>query len=365
VTDDWQRRAEQPFRLVFEAAPYAILMIDRARTITLINRQGEQLFGYGRDEIVGQPVELLIPERLRAHHPAHVAAYFAEPRERPMDGGRELFGQRKDGSEVAIEIGLSSMELPDGRFTLASIVDITERKRIKDELHRSNAELEQFAYIASHDLQEPLRMVASFTELLGQRYRGKLDERAEKYIFYAVDGAKRMQQLVADLLTYSRVGSQGGPLLPVSADAVVGRVLSTLAGPIRDTQAGFGIGPLPTVLADEPQLGQLFQNLISNALKFRGEAPPRVRIDAQHKDDRWVFSVADNGLGMEMQYADRIFQMFQRLHERGKFEGSGIGLAVVKRIVERHRGRIWLESTPGVGTTFYFTLLPSRARTAA
>jgi PAS domain S-box-containing protein len=364
VIDDWQRRADQPFGLVFEAVPYAMLMIGPDRTIVMINHKGEHLFGYARDEVVGRPIELLVPERVREPHAAHVARYLAGSDDRPMGAGRDLFGRRKDGSEVAIEIGLSSMELPDGRFTLASLVDITERKRIEEELRRSNAELEQFAYIASHDLQEPLRMVASFTELLGQRYRGKLDERADKYIFYAVDGAKRMQQLVADLLTYSRVGSQGGPLVPVSADAVIGRVLSTLAGPIRDTQAGFGIGQLPMVLADEPQLGQLFQNLIANALRFRGEAPPRVRIDAQRKDDRWVFSVADNGLGMEMQYADRIFQMFQRLHERGKFEGSGIGLAVVKRIVERHRGQVWLESTPGVGTTFYFTLLAAPGKAA-
>jgi PAS domain S-box-containing protein len=364
-SDEWHLRAERRFGMIVEAAPNAMLMIDRRRIITLINRKGEDLFGYPRDEIIGQPIELLLPEQLREPHAAHVAGYFAAPRDRPMGAGSELVGRRKDGSEVALEIGLSSVELPEGSFTLASVIDITERKRIEDEIRRSNSELEQFAYIASHDLQEPLRMVASFTELLGQRYRGKLDERADKYIFYAVDGARRMQQLVSDLLTYSRVGSQGGPLVAVSADAVLGRVLTSLAGPIRDTEAAFGIGPLPTVLADESQLGQLFQNLIANALKFRGEAPPRVRIDARVTGDRWLFSVADNGIGIEMQYAERIFQMFQRLHERGKFAGSGIGLAVVKRIVERHRGRIWLESTPGVGTTFYFTLLPAIEKVAA
>jgi light-regulated signal transduction histidine kinase (bacteriophytochrome) len=165
-----------------------------------------------------------------------------------------------------------------------------------------------------------------------------------------------MQRLVADLLAYSRVGSQGGPLAPVACAGVVQRVLVALQPAIAEAGASFEIGPLPTVQADEGQLGQLLQNLIGNALKFRGEAAPRVRIDARRLDDRWLFSVTDNGIGIEMRYAERIFQMFQRLHERGAFEGSGIGLAIAKRIVERHGGRIWFESAPGAGTTFWFTL---------
>jgi light-regulated signal transduction histidine kinase (bacteriophytochrome) len=201
-------------------------------------------------------------------------------------------------------------------------------------------------------------MVASYTELLGQRYRGKLDDKADKYIHYAVDGAKRMQQLVADLLAYSRVGSQGKPLVAVDAGAVVKGVLHVLAQPLQSAGAVVEVGPLPTVLADEPQLRQLLQNLVGNALKFRGDAAPRIAIDAQLVDDRWLFRVHDNGIGIDMQYAARIFEMFQRLHERGKYEGSGIGLAIAKRIVERHGGRIWIESALGAGTTFHFTLLP-------
>jgi PAS domain S-box-containing protein len=347
------------FRLLVEAAPHAMVVVGAAGAITFINRRGEALFGYARDELIGRPVELLVPERFRDLHHAEVGRYFVDPVARPMGTGRELFGRRKDGTEIAIEIGLSPIAAGTGTVTLASITDITERKRIEDRVRRANAELEQFAYIASHDLQEPLRMVASFTELLGQRYRGQLDAKADQYIFYAVDGARRMQQLIADLLAYSRVGSQGGPLVPVACDGVLPRVLGVLQPAIAETGAAFEIGPLPTVLADEGELGQLLQNLVGNALKFRGEAPPRIAIAARWHGDRWLFSVADNGIGIEMRYAERIFQMFQRLHDRGTFEGSGIGLAIAKRIVERHGGRIWFESTPGAGTTFFFTLAPA------
>jgi signal transduction histidine kinase len=226
-----------------------------------------------------------------------------------------------------------------------------------DELRRSNADLEQYAYIASHDLQEPLRMVANYTDLLAERYRGRLDDRAEKYIHYVTDGAKRMQRLVSDLLAYSRVGSKTSRMQPVRMETVLQTVLDSLDPSIRETGATVeAVGPLPTVMADEVQLVQLLQNLIGNAIKFRSPRAPRVLIDAVLRDDRWQFSVQDNGIGIDLRYAERIFQMFQRLHERGLHEGSGIGLAIAKRIVERHGGRIWLESEVGVGTTFFFTL---------
>jgi PAS domain S-box-containing protein len=350
------KRAQDLFRLVVESAPNAILVVDAQHVITLVNRNTEQLFGYSRDEMIGQSVALLVPVPFRKQHAVHAEAYRARPITRAMGGGRELIGRRKDGTEVAIEIGLNPLQTSDGLFTLASIIDITERKRVADELRRSNAELEQFAYVASHDLQEPLRMVASYTELLGQRYRGKLDDKADKYIFYAVDGAKRMQRLVSDLLAYSRVGSQGKRLVPVDAEAVVHSVVHMLGAAVRDASATIEVSPLPAVLADEGQLRQLFQNLIGNALKFRASADPVIGIRAARDGERWVFCVEDNGIGIDMQYAERIFQMFQRLHERNKYEGSGIGLAIVKRIVERHGGAIWLESKPGLGTSFFFSL---------
>lgn len=351
-----RHRAEARFQMVVEAAPNAMLMIDRRRRIALINRATEELFGYARAELIGQPVEVLVPPRLRDRHQDFVESFFAAPQKREMGAGRELHGQHRDGHEIQIEIGLNPIETREGMFTLASIIDITERKRRDLELERSNAELQQFAYVASHDLQEPLRMVANYTELLGQRYRGQLDARADKYIHYATDGAKRMQRLVADLLAYSRVGSQGKRLAPVSAAAVVDQVLQSIQSSLAESGAIVERGPLPVVLADELQLHQLFQNLIGNAIKFRAEAPPRVAIAAVASGHRWTFSVADNGIGIDMQYADRIYQMFQRLHAVGAYPGSGIGLALAKRIVERHDGKLWFESQLGVGTTFYFTL---------
>lgn len=202
-------------------------------------------------------------------------------------------------------------------------------------------------------------MVANYTELLAQRYGGQLDERADKYIRYASDGARRMQQLVSDLLAFSRVGSQGKPLLPVDAGRVVDDVMEMLGASMASSGASVSHASLPVVLADETQLRQLFQNLIGNAIKFRSEAAPVVRVEAAAKEGRWVFSVTDNGIGIDLEFADRIFQMFQRLHPVGKYEGSGIGLAIAKRIVERHGGRIWLESRPGAGSTFRFTLQPA------
>lgn len=351
-----RKRAEQWFRMVVEAAPSAMLIVSPSQRITLVNKRAEELFGYRREELVGQPLELLLPERYRSAHRALIAEHQLTGVVRPLSVGRDFTGRRKDGTELPLEIGLNPLPMPDGVYTLASATDVTARRRAEDELRRSNAELEQFAYVASHDLQEPLRMVASFTELLGQRYRGQLDEKADKYIHFAVDGARRMQRLVADLLAYSRVGSQGKPLAPVSSEAVLRRVLAILGATIQSAGATVDAGPLPVVLADEGQLQQLFQNLVGNALKFRRDCPPHVRIAAQPVGDRWEFTVADNGIGIELQYADRIFQMFQRLHDRGAYEGSGIGLSIAKRILERHGGRIWLESELGVGTTFHFTL---------
>ena len=202
-------------------------------------------------------------------------------------------------------------------------------------------------------------MVANFTELLARKYEGKLDEQADRYIHFASDGARRMQKMVTDLLAYSRVGSAGRPLHPVASEEVIERVVRSLDATMRDANATVDWQDLPVVLADEVQLQQLFQNLISNAIKFRGTAAPRIDICAQRAGSLWRFSVADNGIGFKMEYAERIFQMFRRLSTSGEYEGSGIGLAISKRIVERHGGTIWVESMPGAGTTFHFTLRDS------
>jgi len=224
------------------------------------------------------------------------------------------------------------------------------------ELARSNADLQQFAYVASHDLQEPLRMVASYTQLLARRYKGKLDSDADKFIGYAVDGAIRMQRLINDLLTYSRVTAQDKVFEPVDCNGLLEEALSNLRVTVEENRAVVTHDPLPTVMADGGQLGQLFQNLIGNAIKFRGKEPPQVYVSAERRTGEWLFSVRDNGIGVDPQYAERIFVIFQRLHNREEYPGTGIGLALCKKIVERHGGRIWVASQTGQGTTFHFTL---------
>jgi signal transduction histidine kinase len=233
------------------------------------------------------------------------------------------------------------------------------------ELGRSNAELQQFAYVASHDLQEPLRMVSSYTQLLGKRYKGKLGADADDFIAFAVDGAGRMQQLIQDLLAYSRVSTRDFDRNPVSLKTPLGYATDNLRITVKEAGAVVAHDDLPTVPADEQQLIRLFQNLLSNAIKFRGEEPPLIHVSAKRMDHEWVVAVRDNGIGIDPQYADRIFVIFQRLHNRAEYPGTGIGLAICKKIVERHGGRIWVESELGKGTTFFFTLPDGRQPTAA
>jgi signal transduction histidine kinase len=228
-------------------------------------------------------------------------------------------------------------------------------ERAKD-LARSNSELQQFAYVASHDLQEPLRMVASFTQLLAKRYSDKLDDDAREFINFAVDGAMRMQTLISDLLSYSRIGTQGKQLALTDSDALYKRVLDSLQLGIQESGAEIVCDPLPMVMADPQQLGQLFQNLLTNAIKFKGEAPIRIRISVERSGSTWKISVRDNGIGISQEHAERIFIIFQRLHTKTEYPGTGIGLAICKKIVELHGGRIWIEPSPGGGTTFCFTI---------
>jgi len=365
--------AEARFRGLVESAPDAIVTVDHAGQIVLVNSQVETLFGYTRDELLGQPVEMLVPQRFHVQHVGDRERYTAAPRTRPMGAGLALAARRKDGHELPVEISLSPLQTHGELWITAIIRDVTERRRAEDELRRtaerlaqqtaelerSNAELQQFAYVASHDLQEPLRMVASYTQLLARRYGDKLDADALEFIDYAVDGARRMQALINDLLAYSRVGTRGMELAPTDCNAVVDQVVADLGAAIEDEQAVVTHDDLPIVDGDTLQLSQLFQNLIGNAIKFHGERAPRVAVTVERRDRDWLFAVRDNGIGIDPEYADRIFVIFQRLHSRAEYAGTGIGLAICKKIVERHGGRIWMESAPGEGTTFYFTL-PAR-----
>ncbi len=241
--------------------------------------------------------------------------------------------------------------------------DITERKRVEEALQqtaealeRSNKDLEQFASVASHDLQEPLRTVSGFVQLLQKKYANQLDTEADTFIEYAVDGTRRMETLIKNLLAYSRVTTRGTELVPTDAGAALRQALDNLHATIQDAGAEITYGELPTVRADGTQLAQLFQNLIGNALKFHGGAPPKIHVDASRQGDHWLFSVRDNGIGIAPEFQDRIFLIFERLHSRQKYPGTGVGLAICKRIVDRHGGRIWVESKPGQGATFSFTL---------
>nr|WP_217589842.1 PAS domain S-box protein [Burkholderia sp. GbtcB21] len=365
-----RKRAEERLRLVVEAAPNAMVMVNRGGQIVLVNSQTERVFGYSRDELIGQSIERLVPARFRDQHPGHRTAFLAAPKSRPMGAGRHLTGLRRDGTELPVEIGLNPIETDEGMFVLAAIVDITERIRAEqalrertDELARSNRDLEQFAYVASHDLQEPLRAVAGPLQLLQRRYQGQLDARADEYIGHAVEGATRMQALIEDLLAYSRVGRSDNPFQSMQCAAALDNALNNLAVALEEAGAEVHRGFLPTVQAIPSQLTLLFQNLVGNAVKFRrNDEPLQIRVGAEPGADGWLFRVEDNGIGIDAQYFERIFLIFQRLHTRRDYPGTGIGLALCKRIVERHGGRIWVESEPGKGATFLFTL-PAGART--
>jgi len=257
------------------------------------------------------------------------------------------------------------------QMILLAIEDITERKRVERELKQaealkqavealelSNKDLEQFAYVASHDLQEPLRMVSSFTQLLAKRYQGKLDKDADDFIDYIVAGAKRMQTLINDLLTYSRVDTRGESFKPMDSEATFSQATANLKVAIEEAEAVITHDPLPPLIADNSQIVQLFQNLLGNAIKFHGKEPPRIHVSARQENNEWVFSFRDNGIGIAPEYFDRVFVIFQRLHSREEYPGTGTGLAICKRIVERHGGRIWVESEINKGSTFYFAIPP-------
>jgi PAS domain S-box-containing protein len=347
-----------------EAAPDAMVVLNQTGEIVLLNLRAEKQFGYHRDELVGQKVKNIIPEGFAERLIADGTRTAAEALAQQIGTGIELIGRRKDGSEFPIELMLSPLESAEGILVTAAIRDITTRRTAEahllqklDELYRSNEELGQFAYIASHDLQEPLRMVASYTQLLSRRYRGKLDSDADEFIAFAVDGASRMQRLIQDLLTYSRVGTKGKDLLDTSSEEALQQALLNLRGAIEESGALVTHDPLPAVLADDMQLIQLFQNLVGNAIKYQPPGVPRVHVSATRSGaKKWSFAVQDNGLGIDSQYFEKIFGMFQRLHKREEFAGTGIGLAICKKIVERHGGSISVESEPGQGSTFRFTL---------
>ena len=368
------RDTEARFRTLVEQIPaitYIEAVDDNERSTNLLyaSPQIEAMFGYSPEEWMADTD--LFPMLL---HPDDREGVLAED-ERTDESGKPFAAEyrqyTRDGRVIWVRDEATLVRDEQGRplFWQGIMFDITEHKRYEErlaglieELRRSNAELEQFAYVASHDLQEPLRMVASYTQLLARRYEGKLDSDADEFIGYAVDGANRMQTLINDLLTYSRVGTQAQQLGPTDTGDVFEVVFANLRRAIEESGAEVTSSELPTVMGDKTQLVQLFQNLIANAIKFRREGErPRVEVGAQRRaEGDWLLWVRDNGIGIEEHYKERIFRIFQRLHGKGEYTGTGIGLAVCKKIVERHGGRIWVDSEVGEGSTFYFTLWPHK-----
>jgi PAS domain S-box-containing protein len=355
-------RVARRLAAIVEQTDDAVVVAQPDGTITEWNGGAEQLFGYSARDAIGSSLHRMVPRELEDEETRVFGRIVAGE----ALAQYETVRVRKDDTRVDVALTATPLRDEGGAIVaVGSIVhDITDGKRseaqrkgAERDLARSNLELEQYAYVASHDLQEPLRMVASYTQLLARRYGGKLDEDADEFIGFAVDGVARMQALIADLLSYSRSGQGALRAQRVDTGELVRETLSSLDAAVRDAGAEVEVGKLPVVDADRAALAQLFGNLLSNALKFTdGRRPPHVDVIAARDDESWRFTVADNGLGIDPKHAVRVFGMFERLHSEDQYGGTGIGLAICKRIVERHGGRIWCEPAQTGGTAFHFTL---------
>lgn len=373
------RSSEEQFRLLVEGTTdYAIFMLDPQGRVRSWNPGAGRIKGYQADEIVGQHFSCFYPveDEAKAAHALEVArttGRFEQEGWRVRKGGSRFWANAiitalHDENGQLLGFSKITRDLTEARRAEEAIraanADLENRvrerthelRRAVEDLNRSNLDLAQFAYAASHDLQEPLRAVSGCAQVLQRRYRGRLDERADELIAHTVDGVSRMQTLINGLLAYSKVGSRGRVFGATDCNAVLEGALANLASAVAGAKAVVTHDPLPVVRADPGQLTQLFQNLVGNALKFHGANPPRVHVGAGRRGGEWLFTVADNGIGIPAEYFERIFAVFQRLHTRDEFPGTGIGLALCKKIVERHGGRIWLESEPGRGSTFFFTI---------
>jgi PAS domain S-box-containing protein len=357
-----RKTAEANYELVLETALDGMVVVNQAGEIVLLNVQAERQFGYSRDDLAGRHVETIIPRGVTERLSANFTG--ATTRTRTLQLGIAIQGRRSDGSDFPIEIMLTPRESAQGVLTTVAIRDLTERKNAERllaataaELKRSNEELAQFASVASHDLQEPLRMVVSYTQLLAANYQGRLDSDADEFIAFAVDGCERMQQMIRDLLIYSRAGAERPVLTPTSSEDTLREAMVNLRSAVQESGAIVSHDSLPEIMMDRGQLTQVFQNLVGNAIKYHNVGVPRIHVSAlAQADGQWIFSVRDNGLGIHADEFERIFVLFQRLHAQEEFTGTGIGLSICKKVLERCGGRIWVESTVGEGSTFHFAV---------
>lgn len=361
------KESEEKYRELVENANSSIVKMDKNGNITFFNEFAEKFFGFSKEEIIGKNVVgTIVPDTESSGRNLKKLVYeiLKNPEAYHCHENENI---TKENKRVWVSWANRSIYNEKGELTgvLSVGTDITERKQIeKDrenliiELERSNDELRQFAYITSHDLQEPLRTIASFTQLLERRYKGQLDKDADEYIEFIVEGSKRMKEMIQGLLEYSKIGKTEKGMKPVKTENILEKVISNLITSIEENNATITHDPLPEVVGDENQLIRLFQNLIGNALKFRKkDVPPKIHISAVlDENNNYIFSIADNGIGMDLKFKDRIFEVFKRLHTIDQFEGTGIGLAISKRIIEKHGGKIWVESKHGMGSVFYFTL---------
>jgi len=353
-------RSSGMFDSRLDAAPVAMVMVDLHGRITYANTEAEKLFGYTREELLGRPIEILIPERLREHHVALRDGYLPQPVARQMGVGRDLAALRRDGREFPVEIGLNPVETERGLHVLSAIVDLTERKRMErsleasnEALSKSNSELEQFVYVASHDLKQPLRGIDNLAKWIVEDAADVLPAESRRHLMTLQQRVRRMEKLLADLLHYSRVGREESAVETVDTEKLVEETIGLL-----DVPPGFSIeveAPLPRLAVHRTPLTQVFHNLIGNAIKHRSGDQGRIRIEARDAGSRVEFAVTDDGPGIPPEHHERVFRMFATLKPRDEVEGSGMGLAIVKKVVEARGGRISLESAPGVGSTFRFT----------
>lgn len=361
---------EQQFHEMFQSAPDATIVVDSDGTIVLVNAQTQPMFGYTAQELIGKPIELLLPERLRGNHVQHRARYFSDRGVRWMGRGLELSGLTKDNTEIPVDVGLSPLAGEDGPLAVCAIRDISYLKqaeqKIKDQaevlartnenLELINKELDDLGGILAHDLLAPLRHLNRFSDLLLEDAGEVLTDQNKQYLGFIQNAAIHMENLISELLAFARAGNKEINKQPVALASSVQEVMVFFSAAIEKAGARIIIDDLPEVQADPQMLKQVIQNLIGNALKFVGEAPPLIHITVEHGENETVIGVKDNGLGIQSQYQEQVFAPFKRAPRSGNYEGSGIGLATCKKVIERHGGRIWVESAPGEGAHFKFAL---------